>query len=96
MRSQPFEIFLGPKTSKPTFVKIGLVSFRSGRKFAKCCSSQLLSIYPGFYKAGYHSMSSNNLVAGLANCSASNETCLVMDFFVEVADDQLRYKMTFW
>ena len=41
-------------------------------------------------------MSSNNSVADLANCSARNETSLVMDVFAEVADDLLRYKMTFW
>ena len=30
------KIFQGPKTSKPTFVKGGLVSVRSGGKFAMC------------------------------------------------------------
>ena len=41
-------------------------------------------------------MSSNNPVAGLANCSARDEASLVMEVFVEVADDQLRYMKTFW
>ena len=31
------DISLGPKTPKPTFVKDGLVSVRSGGKFAMCC-----------------------------------------------------------
>ena len=34
-------------------------------------------------------MSSDNPVAGLANCPARDEASLVMDAFVEVADDQL-------
>ena len=29
------------------------------------------------------------------NCSARDEASLVMDIFVEVVDDQLRYVMTF-
>ena len=57
---------------------------------------QLLAIYPGFYKAGYHSMSSSNPLAGLVNCSAHNNASLVMGVFMEVANDQLRYIMTFW
>ena len=40
-------------------------------------------------------MSSNNPEAGLMNCSARGEASLVMDIFVEVVDDQLRYVMTF-
>ena len=40
-------------------------------------------------------MSSNNAEAGLMNCSACDEAFLVMDIFVEVVDDQLRYVMTF-
>ena len=57
---------------------------------------QLLAIYAGFYKAGYHSMSSGNPLAGLMNCSAQNKASLVMGVFMEVANDQLRYMMTFW
>ena len=61
----------------------------------KCNACGVLNIHSQPCSARYHSMSSNNPEAGLMNCSARDEASLVMDIFVEVVDDQLRYVMTF-